>query len=86
MKILFTEKAWEDYIWLTENNVQLHKKANSLIKEIQREPFGGLGKPEFLKGHLHGFLSRRLNSEHRIIYQVKGETIIIVSMRYHYIK
>ncbi|MCX6156010.1 MAG: Txe/YoeB family addiction module toxin [Candidatus Kapabacteria bacterium] len=84
MKILFTEKAWDDYLWLSENNDQLHKKANTLIKDIQRTPFAGLGKPEFLKGPLQGHLSRRLNAEHRIVYQVKDQIITFISFRFHY--
>jgi len=86
MKILFTEKAWDDYLWLTENNPQLHKKANELIKDIKRTPFTGLGKPELLKGPLQGYLSRRLSIEHRIIYQVKDDLITFISFLYHYEK
>ncbi len=84
MKLLFTEKAWDDYLWLLKNNDELHKKANILIKDIQRTPFLGLGKPEKLKGPLQGFYSRRLNLEHRIVYQVKEQTIIFISFLYHY--
>ncbi len=84
MKLLFTEKAWEDYLWLSKNNVELHKKANIIIKDIQRTPYSGLGKPEKLKGSLQGYYSRRLNLEHRIVYQLKDETIIFISFLYHY--
>jgi toxin YoeB len=85
MKLLFTEKAWDDYLWLLENNNQLLKKANTLLKDMQRNPFEGLGKPELLKGPLQGFMSRRLNLEHRIIYQVKDQTITLISFLYHYV-
>ena len=84
MKLLFTEKAWDDYLWLEDNNDQLLKRANSLLKDIQRNPFTGIGKPEFLKGTLQGFMSRRINQEHRIIYQIKDDTVILISFLFHY--
>ena len=64
MKLAFTESAWQDYLWFQEHNRQLLKRINALIKDAQRNPFEGLGKPEPLKSDLSGYLSRRINVEH----------------------
>ncbi len=88
MKLIFTERAWEDYLWFQSNERKLLKKINALIKDIQREPFEGLGKPEGLKSNLSGYWSRRIDSEHRLVYEV-NETkteLVIISCRYHYQK
>jgi toxin YoeB len=86
MKITFSKNAWEDYTsWLTEDKKML-KKINDLIKEIQRTPFEGRGKPEPLKYELSGYWSRRIDREHRLVYQVSGNEILIYSCRYHYDK
>jgi toxin YoeB len=84
MNILFSKNAWEDYTsWLVEDKNML-KKINALIHDIQRTPFEGKGKPEPLKYDLSGFWSRRIDREHRLVYQVKGEDVIIYSCKYHY--
>lgn len=84
MKIIFTKNSWEDYTsWLTEDKKML-KKINSLIKEIQRTPFAGKGKPEPLKYDLAGFWSRRIDREHRLVYKVEKNELLIYSCRYHY--
>lgn len=84
MKIIFTKNSWEDYIsWQTEDKKML-RKINELIKDIQRTPFEGRGKPEPLKYDLAGFWSRRINREHRLVYQVVNNTILIYSCRFHY--
>lgn len=84
MNILFSKNAWEDYTsWLVEDKNRL-KKINALIHDIQRTPFEGKGKPEPLKYDLSGFWSRRIDREHRLVYQVKGEDVIIYSCKYHY--
>ena len=84
MKISFSKNAWEDYTsWLTEDKKML-RKINELIKEIQRTPFEGRGKPEPLKYELSGFWSRRIDREHRLVYQVSGKEILIYSCKYHY--
>jgi len=86
MKIIFSKNAWEDYTsWLSEDKTIL-KKINELIKDIQRTPFEGKGKPEPLKYDLAGFWSRRIDREHRLVYQVSGNEILIYSCRYHYDK
>ena len=84
MKITFSKNAWEDYVsWQAEDKKML-KKINELIKDISRTPFEGIGKPEPLKYDLAGFWSRRIDREHRLVYQyVEGE-VLIYSCRYHY--
>jgi len=84
MRITFTEAAWDDYVWLQQNNRPLVKRVNQLLKEITREPFSGIGKPEPLKGELSGRWSRRINHEHRVVYEVKTDHIIVIACRYHY--
>lgn len=84
MKIIFTKNSWEDYIsWQTEDKKML-RKINELIKDIQRTPFEGRGKPEPLKYDLSGFWSRRIVREHRLVYQVVKNTILIYSCKFHY--
>ena len=86
MRIVFSKNAWEDYIsWLRDDKKNL-KKINDLIKDIQRTPFEGKGKPEPLKYDLAGYWSRRINLEHRLVYSIEGDEIRIVSCRYHYDK
>ena len=84
MNILFTDEAWEDYLYWQQYDKKLVKKINSLIKEIKRTPFEGTGKPEPLKHELQGCWSRRVNQEHRIIYEVFDEQINIIACRFHY--
>jgi toxin YoeB len=84
MKITFSKNAWEDYTsWLSEDKRML-KKINELIKDIQRTPYEGMGKPEPLKYDLAGLWSRRIDREHRLVYQVNESEILIYSCRYHY--
>jgi toxin YoeB len=84
MKIAFTESAWQDYLWFQEHNRPLLKRLNDLIKDAQREPFRGLGKPEPLKGELTGYWSRRINAEHRLVYNVSATELTIIACRFHY--
>ena len=88
MKLIFTERAWDDYIWFQANEGKMLKKINVLIKDIKREPYEGLGKPEALKSNLSGYWSRRINSEHRLVYAVNEiqTELVIISCRYHYYK
>jgi toxin YoeB len=84
MIITFSKNAWEDYLsWQLEDKKVL-RKINELIKDIQRTPFEGIGKPEPLKYDLKGIWSRRIDREHRLVYQVQGNEILIYSCRYHY--
>jgi toxin YoeB len=84
MIITFSKNAWEDYTsWLSEDKNML-KKINELIKDIQRTPYSGKGKPEPLKCDLAGLWSRRIDREHRLVYQVKEKELLIYSCKYHY--
>lgn len=84
MKLLWEESAWEEYCdWQTRDK-KLLKRINALIKDIQRDPFGGIGKPEPLKGNRSGWWSRRIDDTHRIVYQQKGDAVIIASCNGHY--
>ncbi len=84
MKLVFAENAWEDYLYWQKTDKKLLKRINALIKDIQREPFEGIGKPEPLKHALSGYWSRRINDEHRIVYKIENESVLIAQLRYHY--
>lgn len=84
MRLVFTESAWSDYQWFQERDRKLLKRINALIKDVMRSPFDGIGKPEALKADLAGYWSRRINEEHRLVYSVKADEIVIVACRYHY--
>lgn len=85
MKILsWVDKAWDDYLYWQQIDKKKVQRINSLIKDIQREPFVGLGDPEPLKHHLSGYWSRRIDRAHRLVYKITDETIILVQCRYHY--
>ena len=86
MKVIFTEASWKDYLWFQENNRKLLKRINNFVKEIKRSPFEGTGKPEPLKADLSGYWSRRINSEHRLVYGVFEDKLTIISCRFHYEK
>ena len=86
MRLVFTQSAWEDYLWYQEQDHQLLKRVNQLIKNVLRTPFEGIGKPEALKADLTGFWSRRINDEHRLVYGVTKTDLVIISCRYHYSK
>jgi toxin YoeB len=84
MVITFTKIAWEDYIYWQSIDKKVVKKINRLIKDIQRNPFDGFGKPEALKYDLTGYWSRRIDHEHRLVYQVVDKEILVYSCRFHY--
>jgi toxin YoeB len=89
VKVLWTEQAWEDYLHWQQSAPEVLDKINSLIKDIQRDPFKGLGKPEPLKGPRYaGWWSRRVTDEHRLVYRVRGQSdaqlLEIGQCRYHY--
>jgi toxin YoeB len=84
VKIVFSENAWEDYLYWQKSEKKILARINSLIKEIIRTPFQGMGKPEPLKHALSGYWSRRINDEHRIVYKVSDDSIYIAQLRYHY--
>ena len=84
MKIIFSKNGWEDYTsWKIEDKKML-RKINDLIKDIQRKPYEGIGKPEPLKYDLAGLWSRRIDREHRLVYQILKNDLLIYSCRYHY--
>jgi len=84
VKLIFAEKAWEDYLYWLKVDKKILNRINLLIKDIKRDPFEGIGKPEPLKHALSGYWSRRINDEHRIVYKVHAESILIAQLRYHY--
>lgn len=84
MVVTFSENVWEDYLYWQKTDKKILKKINSLIKDIKRNPFEGAGKPEPLKYDLAGLWSRRIDKEHRIVYQFKNDNILIYVCRYHY--
>jgi toxin YoeB len=88
MKLLWTEKAWEDYLYWRSSDPDILKKINALIEDIERNPFRGRGKPEALKFALAGWWSRRITQEHRLVYRVSGkrgeQVLEIAQCRYHY--
>ena len=84
MRLIFSENAWEDYLYFQTQDKKTLKRINLLIKEIQRTPFEGLGKPEQLKHALSGYWSRRINQEHRIVYKTYNNDLLIAQLRHHY--
>ena len=84
MNLVFADKAWEDYLYWKKNNKQVLKKINTLIKEIKREPFKGQGEPEPLKYNWSGYWSRRITFEHRLVYKLSENNLLIAQCRYHY--
>jgi len=84
MNLIFADHAWDDYLYWQKTDKKMIKRINTLIKDIQRSPFEGIGKPEPLKHALSGYSSRRINDEHRIIYKVDSESVHIAQLRYHY--
>ncbi len=88
MRIVWSSKAWEDYLFWFEQDLDTARKINALIGDARRDPFKGLGKPEPLKGSLQGWWSRRITGEHRLVYRVAGKEddkrLEIAQCRYHY--
>ena len=82
--LTWVEKAWEDYLYWQAKDKKTLKRINTLIKDIQRQPFNGLGDPEPLKYNWAGYWSRRIDREHRPVYGQTDQAIIIVQCRYHY--
>lgn len=84
MSLIFSSKAWEDYLYWQGADKPTIKRINILIKAIQQNPYEGIGKPEALKHGLSGYWSRRINDEHRIVYKVVNDDLFIAQLRYHY--
>jgi toxin YoeB len=84
MKLIFSEQAWEDYLYWQKTDKKSLERINTLIKDTSRSPFEGIGKPEPLKNALSGYWSRRINDEHRIVYKISDGSMFIAQLRYHY--
>ncbi len=84
MKLIFSDNAWDDYLYWQKTDRKILKRINVLIKEIRRSPYDGIGKPEPLKHGLSGYWSRRINDEHRFIYKPQSNSILIAQLRFHY--
>lgn len=84
MKLLFAEEAWEDYLYWQKQDRKMVERVNKLVQETTREPFTGIGKPEPLKHALAGYWSRRVTDEHRMVYRIDGDCLLIAQLRYHY--
>ena len=84
MRLIFSDNAWNDYLYWQQTDRQVLKKINQLIKDIKRDPFDGLGKPEPLRHGLSGFWSRRITDEHRLVYEVNENGTAVASCRLHY--
>ena len=84
MTIIFSDDAWEDYLYWQRTDPKILKRINTLIKEIQRTPYEGIGKPEALKHGFSGYWSRRITDEHRIVYKAETDSLLVAQLRYHY--
>jgi toxin YoeB len=84
MKYIFVDESWDDYLYWQKTDKKKLKRINELLKDIARNPFEGIGKPEPLKYKYSGFWSHRIDDEHRLIYQVEGDEILIAKCRFHY--
>jgi len=84
LKKIWSDTSWDDYLYWQKQNKKLLKKINDLIKDIERKPFEGLGKPEPLKNNLSGWWSRRIDNSHRIVYRIENGNLEIAQCREHY--
>jgi toxin YoeB len=84
VKLIFSEHAWDDYLYWQRTDRKILERINNLIKEIQRAPLEGTGKPEPLRHGLSGYWSRRITDEHRIVYKAEKDSLLLAQLRYHY--
>lgn len=84
MILQFSDNAWQDYLHWQQTDAKILRRINELIKAIGRDPFRGIGKPEPLRHALAGYWSRRINDEHRLVYKVQADVLMIAAARYHY--
>lgn len=84
MRLIFSQNAWEDYSYWQKTDRKIHLRINELILDIQRNRYQGIGKPEPLRHNLAGYWSRRINKQHRIVYKIEGDRVLIAQVRYHY--
>lgn len=82
--VRFTDDCWQDYLYWQQQDKRTLLRINLLIKDVQRDPFAGIGKPEGLKGKLSGLWSRRIDDKNRLVYRVDDEVLTLISCRYHY--
>lgn len=83
-RLTFTPDGWEDYLYWQGQDKKTLKRINQLVRDILREPFDGIGKPEPLRENLAGYWSRRIDDTHRLVYAVEANTILVIACRYHY--
>ena len=84
MNLVFSDDAWKDYVYWQQADPRMTRRINQLIKDITRDPYRGIGKPEPLRHALQGYWSRRITGEHRIVYRVSGDDVRIAQLRHHY--
>ena len=84
MRLIFAEQAWEDYQYWLQTDRKITGRIHELIKDTTRNPCQGIGKPEPLRHALAGYWSRRITDEHRLVYRVEGEAVLVAQLRYHY--
>jgi toxin YoeB len=84
VRLVFSEHAWDDYLFWQKTDRKMVARINKLIREIERTPFEGTGKPKPLKHALSGYWSRRIDDEHRLVCKVEGDSILIAQARFHY--
>jgi len=84
VKIVFSSRGWDDYLWWQRQDRKLLKRTNQLIQDVMRNGNEGIGKPEPLKHGFQGYWSRRINDEHRLVYKVVDDEVRIAACRYHY--
>jgi toxin YoeB len=84
VRLIFADQAWEDYLYWQRTDRKILEKINHLLQEIRREPFRGIGKPEPLRHDFAGYWSRRINDEHRIVYKIQNDSVLLAQLRFHY--
>jgi toxin YoeB len=84
VRLAFTDDAWDDYLYWFNTNPKVARKIHALLNDALRHPAAGIGKPEALGENLAGHWSRRIDKEHRLVYRVEGETLIVIQARFHY--
>lgn len=84
MNLVFSPDAWDEYLYWQQTDPQALRRIHQLLKDMLRDPYRGIGKPEPLKHALQGYWSRRITGEHRIVYRVSGDDLRIAQLRYHY--
>ncbi|MEY4910046.1 MAG: hypothetical protein RL260_3764 [Pseudomonadota bacterium] len=83
MILSFHPQAWDDYLYWQQTDKATLRRINALIRDIQRDPFDGIGKPEPLKFNFSGYWSRRIDDEHRVVYKVLGDEVVLAQLRGH---